>query len=514
MSNKLNSFESKEMQIKSSMNKPIMRPISNIIPTNKIPKDNQTQFPSKNSNGLVNKILQKPPNLNLYKNSNLETKRNLKNSKSNVHLNMLEEDLKKTNYAMEINKAVVFSKRENSKNSILNENENISAFTKNSKEPLINFCDSYNTYNPNQSRKELQNKLLNVESKRKLVDKSIGLLNNKQNINFDSNSCYLNFDENETCFNDLVQTNRNFMQEAKKVDKDLYNTFSNPNIGNFYQNSNNYNNENLIVRKPVANNLSMNLVNNKNICLKSIHNKNSFNKNSFNNSNFTGVNNYQLNNNNNSTNKNTMLRGGFIMGAMDKKIHRAEFFNNNNNNPENILLNTLNYNTYKNLNQNKNVLESRNPAIQNYNSYKINSSKSISNIDLKFVNDYAHKDSQLILPESQTNYIHRNTYKSKKNRSASFNNLKFRCHSVKYNHKRPKSQTFNELTNNNAIQDFESDYCSLDKKNSLNIYQKKLSNLNDDYKSLSILDLKKRYNEVVKKKKIPTSLLIKSKFNF
>jgi hypothetical protein len=44
-------------------------------------------------------------------------------------------------------------------------------------------------------------------------------------------------------------------------------------------------------------------------------------------------------------------------------------------------------------------------------------------------------------------------------------------------------------------------------------FPKKLSNVMNDSKSLSILDLKKRYNEVIKKKKIPTSLLVKSKLD-
>jgi len=489
MSNKNKCFENKEYDSKNSLSKSIIRPISNLVSTSKISKDNQKH--SKNFNGSINKLVHKPPNLNLYKNSNLEPKKNLQNSKSNSHLNsMLEEDLKRACNFIENNKKMALFKGNDSKNSAYYENENISAHFKNSKE-AIDFGDAYNYSNQNQSLKNAKNNNLPNESNSTLVDKTIPFL--KPQVYYSNNSNYLSIEENRINLKEFLPTSRNVL-DAKKYDKELHNTFSNPMIGNFHQNNNKvFVNKN---SKPSENNLSMNLI--KNNFLNKINNKNSIvnnaykkadNKNSFISNNLTGGNKHQFKNNSSNP---TVLRGGFIMAAMEDKKNKAELINKNTHSKFNSEVFPLKESQIINQNASSNL------RIQNYKTLHI---KNISNNEIT--------GNKFITNQSQNNFID-NIQKKNKNRSESFNNLKFGSYSLKYNHKRHKSHTFNELMPNSEFRDIESNYLSIDKKNFYYDFQKKVSNLNNESKSLSILDLKKRYNQVIKKKKIPTSLLIKS----
>ena len=290
------------------------------------------------------------------------------------------------------------------------------------------------------------------------------------------------------------------------------------------------NNFNKSTNKPVINNKSLNLSNLNYI--NSINNKNSFNSNQFKNTikknNYVTNNNSMGNNNNfyfnnNSNNYPTILKSSFIMGGVEKR-KSTESNNLNESEMQNILNNKNELITKiidkakdskkdiiqknKTSNQiNKSLIKnfSNNNNLKQPNNYK-NSLIKIENNNNKNKKDFSFND----INDSINDQI-QNLHKLNKSRSISFNNIKLNNCPSQNNFKRPKSQTIYEVNNKIKIQNVESNLSSIEKKNYFENIKKKYLNILNDSKGFVLLDLKKKYNQVVKKKKIPTSLLMNSK---
>ncbi len=484
------------------------------------------------------------------KNPNFKQRNSYSKSKSNAIFNCnIEVDFKRSFNEIENNK----------KNCKLTEEEYLPHFAnKTIEEPKL--YDSHNKQN--------KHDCLNNELNKYHVNKSINILNNKKDNLFSNNTNgnLINTEDNEKYLIKKIEeiNNRNFTNrniDNKKIDKELLKTFSNTidvnensqiiinncNFSNF--NKKNLIPENKILRKsnkPSLNNISMNLTNNNNnLMLLTCNNKNSFNynpirttttnnnnsKNSFNNSNFLGINTVNLSS---KPALPTIIKSSFIMSGIENnknvegKGNYDEELHNILSNQKDNLTNRITNNTMNNniLLTNKELKYEFNPEILRTSNLKnSNLSKSKTIIPKKIFGGFNYNTSQItnnsiyskknheslyLLTDSQNTYLN-DMQKINKNRSVIIKNLNFKNCSNKYKIKRPKSQNLFEIQNYRNDLNINFNHLSIERKVKFENLQGK--NYNDtiyDKKLFNIIDLKKKYNEVVKKKKLPTSILIKS----
>lgn len=507
MSSKNYCFDNKQFDNKSTLNKLMNKPISDISSTNKLLKDNQNKYSSKNFNGSMNKLMNKPPNLNIYKNSNLEPNKNIDKSKANAYLNnMLEEDLKRAYYEMENTKKSALAKRSNSKHSAYNQCENYCSNINITKEAKINFNQT-SIYDQNQCSKDIYNHF-DYKNNRNILDKSITFINSKQKDYCSINNNLSKIEEQEINYNQFIETNRDKFNCDNNTNKCLNNTSSNPIIYNKNQKSNLKN-----FSMYSINNNYFNTIDNKN------NNVNVLDKKTYNNNNLTCNNNINRNIKN-ALNNPTVLNGGFIMAALNKNAVKEDSnnhyntntlkYNNSLNNKQ--FLNNFQYNQ-KNSDESNVLQTSKQKDLNNFNQNLKNINIGIKNNNISkqsnFIKKNTGNENMFKIHPTQNDCTNRIRMENKQ-RSESFNKINFMPFSLKYNYKRPKSHTFNEIIPNRENHNVCSKYSSSEKNNNFLALEKKVFNISKDCKTLSIMDLKKRYNEVIKKKKIPTSLIIKS----
>jgi len=481
MSNKNYSFENKEVDRRPILNRINCKPISNIIPFNKIPKDNLKQKPLKILNGKLNKNNNEPSNLFSSNNLETETRKNLRNSTSNAKIyNNIQEELKRTFFSIE--DCIKTAKAEKAYFEFPNYNE----LSKNNKE-AIDMLESYTNQNLNNNK---QNKVLPEDQN--FNEKSMHLLNNIPKYN-----------------NSLAQkNNKDFITKNLSMNSKI----------------NNYSVNYLPIQSQ------------NNSCFNNISLLTSSNKHSFNNSNIIGAVNCRLNS---KPANSTFLKGGFIMSGLEKKKNNEEKNNINITgkqsflNPKgdlmikknnNIIDNTnieekseFNKNTIsipKDLNENSNKIKKINQSKkQNINNFN-NSNQMFSFVNNKNFNlfqNHRRNDSIYLLTDFQKQ--NKQNLEVCKNRSNSFNSLKIKSYSNATKIRRPKSLNLKQIINDYNIKtDFDSHYTSIENKKTIETSQSNFKNIFNEAKTFSVLDLKKRYNDVIKKKNIPTSMLIKSNF--
>lgn len=375
-------------------------------------------------------------------------------------------------------------------NSNFHERENIKTLFFNSLDEITNF----NSFSP-----------INKKPMKNSNEKQMNNINNNEKENF------------------IIIDNKEKEEQSDQLVKQM--------IDNLSSNCKYFKSNNLLNNKTISknNNFSLNLINN-NKCFKKINNNISLNNNIIK----TSTNKYSQINcqfNTNQINP-TILKSSFIMAGIEKKNKNSH----NNNNAESKfncdveLRNLLNPSNADKNKLKENFSSSKIKSNDNYNcnrASKNNLAKiSICNYDKSGNNNNNSNKSQKIntrskskntsiyvLTNSQNEYLSKMP-KTNKNRSISFNNLKYKSFSNNNNNmKRYNSGNFNRYISNKAGPSVNSYCSSLEKKNSLDMINKKyLTKILNESKTQSIIDIKKKYNEVYKNKykKLPNSLIIKS----
>ena len=347
-------------------------------------------------------------------------------------------------------------------------------------------------------------------------------------FNFPKNQVLNNLNESSSKVN---YSNRNNFNFNPLFNETLNSKCNNMNINNFNTTNNNH----------TINNQSLNVSNN-------LYHKNSLQNNIFRNKLNTKLinDNHSLGYINNNFSNPTVLKSSFIMGGIKNK----ENFNKSTNNKINTInSNNQNYNSTgvqnfnvfleknnqphlekmdineltRNTQEINNIYPQKNNTDKvNYNSiYKnYNSSNPVLNLNNHHkINQLFVKTSQIeknnesgyLISESNQKINFVNKENNLNLRSESVNNIKIRPKSFPYKDKRANShldfENFNILNN----YDFDPYAHSLERKYSVEQKILTFKNIIKNTKSLSMVSVKQKYEEMLKKKNFPSSLIYKSK---